>query len=113
MRDANLERFLRYPTFSATERAAQGADGAAIRSSLGRHGRCAKADRCFRWGSVSAVVRLSRDVPPLLGEILAGLASPARPDAVVARFDRFVRRRLPQGRADCLVRAALAVTVEV
>lgn len=110
MRDANLERFLRCPTSPATER---GADGAAIRSSLGRRGRCAKADRCFRWGSVSAVVRLSRDVPALLAEILARLASPARPDAVVARFDRFVWRRLPQGRADCLVRAALALTVEV
>ncbi len=113
MRDANLERFLRYPTSPATERAAQGADGAAIRSSLGRRGRCAKADRCFRWDSAFVVIRLSRDVPPLLGEILAGLKSPARPDAVVARFDRFVRRGLPQRRADCLVRAALAVTVEV
>ncbi|NRP19478.1 hypothetical protein LPJGGPFB_02734 [Ensifer adhaerens] len=110
MRDANFERFLRYPTSPATER---GADGAAIRTSLGRRGRCAKVDRCIRRDSAFVVIRASCDVPTLLGEILAGLASPARPDAVVARFDRFVWRRLPQGRADCPVRAALAVTVEV
>lgn len=113
MRDASLQRFLRCRASPARERAAEWPDDASGCLNRRMFGRCEIANRSFRWGSVSAVVLMFRGMPPLLGEILAGLASPARPGVVAARIDRFVRRRLPQGRVDCPVRAALAVTVEV
>lgn len=113
MRDANLQRFLRCRASPARERAAEWPDDAGGCLNRRTFGRCEIANRSFRWGSLSAVVLASRGMLALLGEIPAGLASPARPGVVAAWFNRFVRRRLPQGRADCLVRAALAVTVEV
>lgn len=113
MRDVSLQRFLRCLASPAKESAARGADGAAIRSSLGRRGRCETANRSFWRGSLSAVVLMFRGVLALLGEILAGLASSVRPSVVSARFNRFVQRRLPQAPADCCLRATLAVTDEV